>query len=133
MKNLLNKVEKLPWSGCWIWMGALSANGYGNIHVRPKNIVAHRYFYEYAKGPVPSGLDLDHLCRVRCCVNPDHLQPVTRSENLRRGSRIGRKYVTAHPRLATHAESVGMGSSSMQQAFPPAVPHADHLADRMNP
>jgi hypothetical protein len=46
---------------------------------------AHRVAYELFKGPIPAGMDLDHLCRVRCCCNPDHLEPVTRKENLRRG------------------------------------------------
>ena len=50
-------------------------------------MAAHRFAYEMLVGPIPEGLDLDHLCRVRHCVNPNHLEPVTRSENLRRGIR----------------------------------------------
>lgn len=74
-------IEKIPEHGCWIWMGHLKPNGYGMFD--KKN--AHRVSYEFEIGQIPKGLDLDHLCRVRGCVNPNHLEPVTRSENLRRG------------------------------------------------
>lgn len=79
-----------PNSGCFIWMGALSHNGYGMMAVSGANkkvVYAHRAAYEHFIGPIPDGLDLDHKCRMRCCVNPDHLEPVTRKENLRRGVR----------------------------------------------
>ena len=68
-------------SGCWIWTGTKIWNGYGVYSGQ----VAHRKAYEIFVGPVPDGLDLDHLCRNRGCVNPAHLEPVTRSVNLRRG------------------------------------------------
>src|SRR5215472_9435079 len=77
-----------PNSGCWIWMGFVNENGYGKVvrpSIRKSPIAAHRYAFEKVKGEIPSGLDLDHLCRVRCCVNPDHLEPVTRSINCLRG------------------------------------------------
>jgi hypothetical protein len=73
---------------CWPWLGALYSNGYGHIsaggHSGP-GLLAHRVAYELVLGPVPDGLDLDHLCRCRRCVNPVHLEPVTRSVNLKRG------------------------------------------------
>lgn len=75
----------IPHSGCWAWMGSLNKSGYGSITIGGWTRNAHRVSYELACGPVPDGLDLDHLCRVRCCINPDHLEPVTRRENLRRG------------------------------------------------
>lgn len=78
-----------PNSGCWIWIRALDSGGYGRVFPRKINgkrlLKAHRISYELFKGSIPEGLDLDHLCRVRCCVNPDHLEPVTRSENCLRG------------------------------------------------
>ena len=83
-----------PNSGCWLWTASENGHGYGNICVGGKNgavIRAHRASYEAFKGKVPAGLDLDHLCRVRCCVNPDHLQPVTQKENILRGTGWGAK------------------------------------------
>jgi hypothetical protein len=78
-----SKVEKTP--GCWIWTGALTEEGYGLLGIGgTKNRLAHRWSYERFVGPIPEGLQLDHLCRVRNCVNPEHLEPVTAGENARR-------------------------------------------------
>src|SRR3990167_1418184 len=71
-----------PMSGCWIWLASLNRWGYARFQDSGQ---AHRKAYEYWKGPIPEGLDLDHLCRVRCCVNPAHLEPVSRQTNLLRG------------------------------------------------
>lgn len=73
-------------SGCWLWMGTLSTRGYGRLWCDGKVRQAHRVVYEILVGPIPSGLQLDHLCRVRRCVNPQHLEPVTNRENGRRGT-----------------------------------------------
>jgi hypothetical protein len=71
---------------CWLWLAALSSGGYGRFDVEGgRGVKAHRWAYESAHGPIPDGLQLDHLCRVRQCVNPDHLEPVTQRENLMRG------------------------------------------------
>lgn len=70
--------------GCWEWTASRFRNGYG----QGNRTVAHRVVYELLVGPVPEGLDLDHLCRNRGCVNPGHLEPVTRRENLRRGETL---------------------------------------------
>ena len=74
-------------NGCWEWTGAIDARGYARFRLRERNALAHRVAYEHCVGPVPKGLDLDHLCRNHPCVNPEHLEPVTRRENLRRGHR----------------------------------------------
>jgi hypothetical protein len=74
-----------PNSGCLLWLGALNDSGYGRIKHRRRFRRAHIVAWEQTNGPVPSGLVLDHKCRVRCCVNPIHLEPVTQAENLRRG------------------------------------------------
>ena len=74
-------------TGCWEWQGSMVENGYGVVSVNGANIKAHRRYYEVLVGPIPPGLDLDHLCRNRACVNPDHLEPVTRSVNLIRGNK----------------------------------------------
>jgi HNH endonuclease len=70
---------------CWLWRGQISPSGYGRIDINNHAGYAHRYVYERERGPIPNGLQLDHLCRVRACVNPSHLQPVSRAENIRRG------------------------------------------------
>lgn len=82
------KVDKTP--TCWLWIGAIGSGGYGNFYIsnvgrKIRTTLAHHWAYEQLIGPVPEGLDLDHLCRNRACVNPAHLEPVTRSTNLRRG------------------------------------------------
>lgn len=76
-----------PESECWEWTGKQYPNGYGQHRPnrRLKAFMAHRVVYELLVGPIPQGLDLDHLCRNRLCVNPEHLEPVTRSVNIRRG------------------------------------------------
>jgi hypothetical protein len=74
-------------NGCWIWQLRKTSNGYGLVDVNRRVVLAHRHFYEQARGAIPAGLDLDHLCRTRACVNPEHLEPVTRTENARRGAK----------------------------------------------
>ena len=77
---------------CWLWNGSMWRTGYGRFWDRDTNMrrAAHLLSYEMLVGPVPEGLQLDHLCRVRHCVNPDHLEPVTAGENQRRGYLAGR-------------------------------------------
>jgi hypothetical protein len=71
-------------SKCWIWTGNLNDRGYGLVSGM-KSRLAHRAFWIEKNGPVPDGLELDHLCRNRACVRPDHLEPVTHKENMVRG------------------------------------------------
>ena len=77
-----------PNSGCWLWLGVIKNNGYGTLGVKRgqkwMTQHAHRVSYEVAHGSIPAGADLDHKCRNRACVNPQHLEPVSRSVNLSR-------------------------------------------------
>lgn len=74
-----------PETSCWRWLGALGTGGYGRFHVGGTQRQAHRVMYEHANGPVPPSLVIDHLCRKRDCMNPAHMEPVTRGENVLRG------------------------------------------------
>lgn len=72
-------------TGCWLWTGPLQPNGYAMMGIGRARRYVHRLAYSEWVGPIPAGLDMDHLCRVRKCCNPEHLQPVSRAENIRRG------------------------------------------------
>lgn len=76
-------------SGCWNWNRSVSSNGYGMVQRTEggRAMVAHRYIYIRERGPIPDGLQLDHLCRNKRCVNPDHLEPVTQATNTQRGAK----------------------------------------------
>ncbi|MGN7160856.1 HNH endonuclease signature motif containing protein [Sphingomonas sp. SAFR-052] len=71
-------------SRCWVWTGGISRQGYGRVKVRGRDYKAHRFSWETFKGPIPDNLTIDHLCKNKACVNPDHLEPVTSRENILR-------------------------------------------------
>lgn len=87
--RILDRIEVGHPTGCWLWLGHINKAGYG-AHGDSKNKcrLVHRWAYTYWRGPIPEGLAIDHLCRVRNCVNPWHLEPVTWRENLLRGDTI---------------------------------------------
>ncbi len=80
-----DKLIPVTETGCYLWLGTILKDGYGIFWFNGKNVLAHRYSYVQSNGTIPPGLQLDHKCRVRCCVNPDHLEPVTCKENILRG------------------------------------------------
>ena len=94
---LVKHVEPEPNSGCWLWIGAWAAGGYGYVRRGGRTIKAARFIYETLVGEIPEGLQLDHLCRVRSCVNPAHLEPVVQAENIRRAMRARSLCRHGHP------------------------------------
>lgn len=85
------RVSPAPF-GCWEWTAAHHRDGYGRFHTPARLVQAHRWLYEQTYGPVDSSLDLDHGCRNPACVNPLHLEPVTRRTNLMRGNTLARAH-----------------------------------------
>ena len=88
-----------PSTGCWYWLGS-TTSGYGRVRAGGRDRLAHIVTYEIEVGPIPPGLELDHLCRQRSCRNPAHLEPVTRSINVLRG--LGPTTTAALQRAKTH-------------------------------
>lgn len=81
MKSVADRFNKFVFPitecGCWVWMGTITSARYGSFRIGERLHSAHRVSYELTYGQVPVGLQLDHICRIRCCVNPNHLEPVT--------------------------------------------------------
>jgi hypothetical protein len=90
LTTFYSHVSKNTSTKCWDWTGEINWGGYGRFMIRKKHYQAHRFSYGLFKGAIPEGYELDHLCRNRSCVNPDHLEAVTRSTNLRRGHNYNR-------------------------------------------
>lgn len=93
----MKKVDKT--NECWLWTAYKDKDGYGKFGINNKTFMAHRFSYEYFIGKIPDGFQIDHLCRVRNCVNPDHLEPVTPKENTNRGN------IAEYQKIKTHCPS----------------------------
>jgi len=120
---------------CWLWTGGVDNKGYAGLSFGDVRVLAHRLAWVDANGPVPDGLQLDHLCRVRHCVNPAHLEPVTPGENVRRGDagawlaewwRVQPTCRRGHPWTGENTRVTSRGyrlcrACSRRRPFPPAV------------
>ena len=82
--RLYRRVKELP-GGCLQWLGTVSKKGYGRFYLNGRKVSTHRYAYELYNGPIPDGMQIDHICRNRSCVNPAHMELVSSAENTRRG------------------------------------------------
>lgn len=85
--RFMAKVDQGAEGGCWLWTAHRNADGYGVFRFDGQMGGAHRFAYRLLVGPVPDGMELDHLCRMRHCVNPEHMEIVTHAENVRRSER----------------------------------------------
>jgi hypothetical protein len=109
-------------SDCWIWLGARNPKGYGlTADGRGGCALAHRVYYEQARGPIPTGLQIDHLCRLPACVNPEHLEAVTAGQNVQPGrkTKLTSEQVAeirASPERQSHlARRYGIGQSQVSR------------------
>lgn len=109
VKRLRDLASTTP---CWITDVAPNSSGYSYKRVNGTKLPYHRYLYQLFMGPVPSALQLDHLCRNRWCVNPDHLEPVTRRENILRG--ISFSAINARKKECPHGHSYEEESVNVQ-------------------
>lgn len=95
--DLLRFTRKVTKEGsCWMWSGSVSAKGYGRFHYERRNDYAHRVAFEHYCGPIPQDTELDHLCRNRACVNPEHLEAVAHKLNVLRGTSAKRRATDTH-------------------------------------
>ena len=85
LERFFRHVMPVTESGCWVWMGSTTLKGYGKVNIPNRSTMVHRVAYEHFKGPIPDGLSVDHACRVRCCVNPEHMHICTNQENVLSG------------------------------------------------
>lgn len=92
-----------PNTGCWLWLRAIGADGYGRVSISGRTRLAHRASWELHVGPIPSGLVIDHKCRVRSCVNPDHLRVTTIGDNVRCGEGPTGQHLRATHCIRGHA------------------------------
>lgn len=124
IERLMRKVKQAD--TCWVWQGSVNkVTGYGGVTVNYRYKGAHRAVYEGLVGAVPKGYELDHLCRNRLCVNPLHLEPVTRKENVRRSTatKLSLNQVAQVRKLA----GTGLKQAEIAEAFEISPCHVSRL------
>lgn len=113
-KRLADKVTDT--GTCWLWTGATNNKGYGSLGIGGgKTALAHRHVYELLVADIPGGLTLDHLCMVKPCVNPEHLEPVTRQENSSRAARTITHCVKGHELAGDNLATLTRKSGTMRR------------------
>ena len=115
---------------CWLWTGSLDGNGYGTFFLDGRVRRAHRVSYAWKVGPIPDGMEVDHVCRIRNCVKPAHLRAVTRAENtqnlgLKVGSRSGVRGVYWHSRDNCWVASAGLAGENIHLGYFSTVAEAE--------
>jgi hypothetical protein len=131
------KVDLRDMDGCWLWTAGTNRGGYGGFNVRnggrPTTARAHRYAYEQLVGYIPDGLQLDHLCRNRLCVNPNHLEPVSSRTNVLRGEGLAAHNATkvrcgqGHPYEEGERLCKECRNASARARYDPAQRHQRYL------
>ena len=96
--RVLNRVERIPFSGCWVFTGAINHFGYGIVGLQNSKKIdrTHRVAYRHFKGEIPTGLVIDHICRNPACVNPRHLQAISQSDNIKRSLLVKMRGARTH-------------------------------------
>jgi len=122
--------EAVPETRCWTVPKTRRADKprstYTTVRIAGQRVYAHRAFYERYRGPIPDGLHLDHLCRNPPCVNPDHLEPVSNAENLRRGIRV--KLSGSDAAEIRHLAYQGWKQADIARAYSVDPSHVSRLA-----
>ena len=131
IKYFWEKIDKRGPDECWLWQYMTSADGYGRLTIRKKNLMAHRISYTISKGIIPEGMQINHICCVRDCCNPNHLEVVTCKENLQYASKLGRMATGERNGTHTRPKSRIRGDKHWTRSNPESI--QNYLKGENNP